>query len=164
MRHWKVIHVKPRCEKKLANYCRLWGITYYLPLREKTRVVQRRKVKVSLPLFSGYLFVSFDLSRRLELLQSNLIVRILEPRSSVGLLRNLVMVRRALQINPSLESAPPLKRGELVRILDGPFRGIEGRVERLAGTMKVVLNVEMIGQAIAVTANVEQVEVLGRRE
>ncbi len=160
MRNWKVIHVKPRCEKKLAKYCRIYKIPFYLPLREKTRVVQRRKIKVTLPLFSGYLFVSLDHAQRLPLLQTNLLVRVLEPRSSVALLRNLVMIRRALRANPALETTKPLTRGQLVRIINGPFCGIEGRVARLSGTLKVILNVEMIGQAVAVTASIAQIDVI----
>lgn len=160
MNHWKIIFVKPRVEKKVATYCRLYKIPHYLPLREKERVVQRRRIKVLLPLFPGYMFVKLDAAQRLSLLQTNLLVRILEPASSVGLLRNLVMVRQALRINPALEAEKPLARGRLVRIIDGPFRGIEGRVARLAGTFKVVLNIDMIGQAVSVTAAVAQVEPL----
>ncbi|HRR34994.1 MAG TPA: transcription termination/antitermination NusG family protein [Kiritimatiellia bacterium] len=160
MQHWKVLFVKPRTEKKIAEYCQLYGISYYLPLREKTRVAQRRKITVRLPVFPGYVFARVISGQRLALLQTNLLVRILAPESPRRMLRDLVMVRRALRVNPALESAKPLTAGRLVRIIDGPFQGVEGRVARLAGTLKVVLNVEMIGQAISVTAEIDQVEVL----
>jgi len=110
--------------------------------------------------FPGYVFARVTPDRRLALLKTNLLVRILEPEFPRRMLRDLVMVRRALRANPTLEAAKPLTTGRLVRITDGPFRGIEGRVARLAGALKVVLNVDMIGQAVAVTAEVDQVEVL----
>ncbi|MDD2460280.1 MAG: transcription termination/antitermination NusG family protein [Kiritimatiellia bacterium] len=160
MRYWKVLFVKPRTEKKVAEYCQLYGIAHYLPLREKTHVVQRRKVTVRLPVFPGYVFARVTPGQRLTLLQTNLLVRVLEPESPRRMLRDLAMVRRALRANPALESARPLTAGRLVRIIGGPFQGVEGRVARLAGTLKVILNVDMIGQAVSVTAEVDQVEVL----
>ncbi len=160
MQYWKVLFVKPRTEKKVAEYCQLYGIAYYLPLREKTRVAQRRKITARLPVFPGYVFARVTPGQRLALLQTNLLVRVLEPEAPRRMLRDLVMVRRALRINPALESVKPLTAGRLVRIIGGPFQGVEGRIARLAGTLKVVLNVDMIGQAVAVTAEINQIEVL----
>jgi len=43
---WMVMYLKPRCEKKLAEYCRIQDMEYYLPLRMERKVYQRRKVLV----------------------------------------------------------------------------------------------------------------------
>jgi transcription antitermination factor NusG len=160
MKHWKVLFVKPRTEKKVSEYCKLYGIDFYLPMREHTRVVQRRKTVVSLPLFSGYVFVRLLPTQKLQLQQTNLLVRILEPTNPRKMLRDLVMVRRALRANPALTPAKPLTKGRLVRIISGPFLGIEGRVARMTAKMKVVLNIEMIGQATAVEIESSIVEAL----
>jgi transcription antitermination factor NusG len=160
MRDWKVLFVKPRTEKKVTEYCALYGIPFYLPLREKTRVVQRRKVSATLPVFPGYVFARFAAAQRLQILQTNLLVRVLEPTDPRRMLRDLIMVRRALRADPALKPVRPLAKGRLVRIMSGPFMGVEGRVARMAGTLKVVLNVDLIGQAVSVTAETEQVEVL----
>jgi transcription antitermination factor NusG len=158
MQHWKVLFVKPRTEKKVAEYCALYGIRHYLPLKKKTRIVQRRKVTVELPLFPGYVFVRLPPAHRLEMLQTNLLVRILTPRQPRKMLRDLVMVRRALRINPHVLTVKPLTKGMLVRIIAGPFMGVEGCVARVAAKTKVVLNVDMIGQAIVVETEADFVE------
>lgn len=160
MQNWKVLFVKPRTEKKVTEYCALYSIPSYLPLRARTRVVQRRKVTFLLPVFPGYVFAKFPSEQRLLLLQTNLVVRVLEPTNSRRMLRDLIMVRRALKADPELKPTKPLSQGRLVRIIGGPFMGVEGRVARMAGTLKVVLNVDMIGQAVSVTAETNQVEVL----
>jgi transcriptional antiterminator RfaH len=160
MKHWKVLFVKPRTEKKVAEYCKLYGIDFYLPMRENTRVVQRRKISVIVPLFSGYVFVRLLPTQKLQLQQTNLLVRILEPSNPRKMLRDLIMVRRALRADPALAPAKPLTKGRLVRIISGPFAGIEGRVARLTAKMKIVLNIEMIGQATAVEIESDLVEVL----
>jgi len=160
MKHWKVLFVKPRTEKKVAEYCVLYGIHHYLPLRTKKRIIQRRRVTVEQPLFPGYVFVRLPPQQRLLLLQTNLLVHIIKPLHPRKLLRNLVMVRRALRVNPEVLTSRPLTKGRLVRIIAGPFMGVEGRVARLAAKTKVILNVDMIGQAIAVETEADFVEVL----
>lgn len=157
---WRVVHLKPRTEKKVAEYCRLYNITHYLPLRLSSRVVQRRKVQVKLPVFPGYIFVKVNRDERLMLLKTNLTVRFIDPITPRQLLRDLVMVRRALRGNPELKASEPLEKGRLVRIISGPFNGVEGLVTRMAGKMKVVLNVEMIGHAVTVTAERHEVKPL----
>ena len=160
--NWKVLFVKPRCEKKVAEYCSIYGIEYYLPLHEKQRIVQRRKVKVLLPLFSGYVFANFSEDRRLSLLKTNCLVSILEPESGYRLARDLVMVRKALLEDPGLSPLPTLKRGMRVRIKAGPFMGIEGLVIDLKnrGATQVILNIEMIGQAVSVMTDAIDLEPL----
>lgn len=160
MLDWKVLHVKPRCEKKMADYCRAHGIDAYLPLREVTKIVQRHKRRIPMPIFNGYIFCTFPSSKRLTLLQSNMIVKILAPQRSSLLARELVMIRRALRIQPELNPEPALCKGMRVKILAGPFMGIEGVVEKLASKMRVILNIEMIGQSVAVSAQADQVQVL----
>jgi transcription antitermination factor NusG len=160
MKDWKVLFVKPRTEKKVVEYCKLYGIHFYLPMREHTRDVQRRKVVVNMPLFPGYVFVRLPLSQKLQLQQTNLLVRILEPTNPRKMLHDLVMVRRALRANPALTTAKPLTKGRLVRITSGPFAGIEGRVARQTSKMKIVLNIDMIGQATALEIESELVEML----
>jgi transcription antitermination factor NusG len=46
----------------------------------------------------------------------------------------------------------------LVKIIAGPFMGVEGLVTRIASKTKVILNVDMIGQAIAVETEADFVE------
>ena len=147
---WHVLHVRPRCEKKMAGYCRFHSLTFYLPLREETKIYQRRKVKVEKPLFPGYIFASFDREGRLNLLKTNNIVRILKPESERQLLHELAQVRKALSLDPTLGTCAALKKGRRVRITAGPFMGVEGVISSLKAKAKVRLNVEMIGRAVAV--------------
>jgi transcription antitermination factor NusG len=51
-------------------------------------------------------------------------------------------------VDPTLGACEALKRGLRVRITGGPFMGIEGVIENLKGSAKVLLNVEMINRAV----------------
>ena len=163
MFNWKVLFVKPRTDKKVVEYCKAYGISYSLPMREKTRVVQRRKVKVLLPLFPGYVFVVIAANgQRLKLLQTNCLVKILEPTSGYALARQLVQVRRALHADPTLIPDLPLEKGKRVRVINGPFMGFEGLITDLRGKQKrrVVMNLELIGQSIAVEVSPLDIELI----
>ena len=157
---WQVVYLRPRLEKKTAEACLRHRLPCYLPLRTRTRVYQRRKVTTELPLFPGYLFVNVDEAGKLALQKTNHVLRFLVPARPWRLLRQLVQVRRALRMDPALTAVRPLAVGRRVRILAGPFQGMEGMVARLSTTMRVVLTVEMVGQVVAVQAERSQVEAL----
>jgi len=158
--NWYVLYLRPRCEKKLAEYCRIHKLSHYLPLRRETKIYQRRKVTVEKPLFSSYFFCSFDGEERLGLLKTNNVLRILEPSSRRKLLHDLAQVRKALRVDPTLEATSAVRVGRHVRILGGPFMGVEGIVQAVKGKMKVSLNVDMIGRAVVVEVDRGYLEVV----
>ncbi len=158
---WNVLYLKPRTEKKLAEYAQGLSLEHYLPLRSETKIYQRRKVTVEKPVFPGYCFVCFDARGRRELLQSNLIVRILEPADETRLLHELDQVRKALAVDPTLNACSALPKGTFVRIRSGPFAGLEGVVAEWRSPIRVLLNVELINRAVAVETDPALLDVLG---
>ncbi len=158
--HWQVLFLKPRTEKKVAEVCRAHRLPYYLPLQTTTKTYQRRKVTSTKPLFPGYLFVAVAQEQKMLLQRTSHVVRFLVPHQPFHMLRQLVQVRRALRADPALRPVSALTKGRRVRIIGGPFQGMEGTVTRLASSMRVVLTVEMIGMGVAVTAEIAQVEPL----
>ena len=156
---WHVLHVRPRCEKKLAEHCGSRALECYLPLRTETKRYQRRRVVVEKPLFTGYVFAVFGPAERVEVLKSNLVVRVLDTPDQARLVRELAQVRRALEADPTLGACQAFTQGRAVRVTGGPFQGVEGVVQTVRGQTRVVLNVEMIGQAVAVEVDRDLVEV-----
>lgn len=157
---WHVLHVRPRCEKKMVEHSQALGLSHYLPLRRETKVYQRRKVMVEKPVFPGYFFASFNREGRVGLLKTNQVVRVLDPVDQRILLHQLAQVRRALRTDPTLMPCDALRKGRMVRITGGPFMGVEGAISEVHGTAKVRLNVEMIGQAVAVEVDKDFLEFL----
>ena len=157
---WHILYLRPRCEKKTVAHCRLVGLSSYLPLRKEIKIYQRRKVLVEKPVFPGYVFISFKEGQLLPLLQSNNILRVIPPIDERVLLRELVQVRKALSVDPTLVGCAALTRGRRVRITAGPFMGIEGLVWSCKKNAKVRLNIDMIGQAVAVEVDKDFIEIL----
>ena len=155
---WFVLHAKPRTEKKLADYSRAHGVTVDLPLREETKVYQRRRVTVHKPVFPGYVFLCFTPDEKITVLKSKLVVRILAVEDQTRLLRELDQIRLALSVDPTLDACAAFQAGKRVVIRTGPFQGLEGIVQTVKGRTKVILNIEMIGQALAVEIGIERLE------
>jgi transcriptional antiterminator RfaH len=155
---WYVLHVKPRCEKKMAEYCVVNALTHDLPLREETKIYQRRRVTVHKPVFPGYIFVAFDAEQRLTVLKSNAVVHILSVVNQEQLIHELAQIDQALSVDPSLDACAAFQAGKRVLIRSGPFQGLEGVVQMVRGKTKVILNVEMIGRALALEVPVELLE------
>ncbi|MFT5121832.1 MAG: hypothetical protein ACI9TH_003119 [Kiritimatiellia bacterium] len=147
---WLVLHARPRCEKKLSVVCRQHGITCYLPLMRKSHTYGARVRTFDVPMFSGYLFGIVDQQQKLFLEQNRLVANLLAVHDQEVLVRQLLQVDLALHSGEVLDVLPYLEEGRIVKIATGPFRGMEGVIDRIKGKSRVILNVDMIGQSIAV--------------
>lgn len=148
-RKWYVLHVKPRTEKKTADYLGRFSLWRYLPLYRKTVRRQRRKIVTELPLFPGYVFTRLNADERLTALRSNFIVRTIEVPFPRKMIHQLRQIRRAERTGQELRTVERFTEGDLVRIVRGHFRGIEGRIKHDGGGTTVILNIEILGQAVA---------------
>ena len=157
---WYVLHVRPRCEKKMAAYCCMLPLQHYLPLRRERKKYQRRQVEVRKPLFPGYVFVRFRKEQRLSVLQSSQVARVLEVREQARFIGEIEQIRQALGVDPSLQACPAITTGMTVRITAGPFQGLEGIVAKAKGQSRVIINVNMIGQGVAIEADEDILECL----
>ena len=159
-RDWYVFHTRPRCEKKAAKICLDYNICHYLPLRQNTHRKRGRTYSFDVPLFAGYIFGSCDSGERLALLQSGFLVRTIEVVDQQRLLDELHNIYLASHQIDDLALYPQLKRGRLVRMLKGPLRGVEGRISKRKDGMRLVLNVSILGTAVAAEVDMDDVELI----
>lgn len=143
-----VLHVKPRTEKKVFAYLERYRCGRYLPLYTKVTKVQRRRVKRELPLFPGYVFACLEGDMRRKMLETNLLVQTIpipNPREVVHQLRQIVRVMKG---NAAVKVTNPFKTGDHVRVNAGPFMGLDGYVRREGAKATIVLNIDILGQAV----------------
>ncbi len=147
---WWVAHTKARSEKSLAWSLYRWGVGYFLPLREKVTARRGRKYKSLLPLFPGYVFFNGDEESRYQALTTNRIAQVIEVVDQDQLVRELDQIHRALSAGAPLDPHPYLKSGARCRVKAGPLADMEGMVVRRKGVTKLILRVDILGQAAAV--------------
>ena len=160
---WFALHSRPRCEKQAAKHCLQLGIRHYLPLRRSEPAGSgrqgQRRYRFEVPLFAGYLFAACTRQQRYDLLQTGSLVRTIEVADQEQLRTELYNVYLASHLGAALTLYPLLKRGRWVRVVSGPLAGLYGRISaRKDEGFRLVLNVSILGSAVAVEVDMDAVE------
>ena len=156
--NWFVAHTRPRCEKKLAGYCKDAGIESDLPLYKSVRLYRRKKVVFLKPLFPGYVFIRTSLKQKSFIIRSDYVANWLTVSDQELFIRQLSDIQTAIDSNYEIQLAPMITTGSEVRIKSGPLQGITAWVEDRQGMGTVLLRLDFIGKAAAVKVGVELLE------
>ena len=170
---WWVAHTKSRNEKALARDLVNKNISYFLPMSWKVRRQKGRTLRSLLPLFSGYLFFCGGEKQRLEVLRTNRVANIIEVTNQQKLLEELSQIELALRAGMSLAPHKYIKEGQRCRVIAGPLADLQGIVlkapqhvdvtsslRKPAATARLVLQIDMLGQAASVEINTDMIEVV----
>lgn len=161
---WWVAHTKSRNEKALAQDLRAKDISYFLPMTLKVSRRSHRTFKSMLPLFTGYLFFCGPENDRIELLKTNRVANLIEVMDQEELLRELVRVEQAVRAGVPLTPHKYIEVGQWCRVIAGPLLGLEGFVVQQKGQARLVLQVDMLGQAASVEVDVDMIEPIAERK
>ena len=152
--NWLVFYTKPRSEKKAEDRLNEQGYNVLVPKAEEIHQWSDRKKKVIVPLFRGYLFAKVDERSRIEVLQTPEIIcdirfggkpAVLQPEEVENL---SIMQHRPDFLEPV--DAPLPSVGSEVKINEGPFSGLTGKVIELNNTRYLIVTIKAIGQAAKV--------------
>jgi transcription antitermination factor NusG len=157
---WIVAHSRPRCEKKIVEFCKREGIPTTLPLYRSVKKYRGKSVVFHKPLFPGYVFARAapGSSERRHLLQSDHVANLLDPPDQAEFESQLGAILLAIESEHEIRLVPAITEGQKVSIRSGPLRGLEGVVFRRKGVFDVVLRLDFIGQAAAVTVSADELE------
>lgn len=157
-RIWLVAHTRPRCEKKIVEFCSREGIESALPLYRSVKRYRGKKLVFHKVLFPGYVFVRVEPRRRLTLAQHQHVANLLEPPDQKEFADQLGDILRALDSEVEVRLAPEIQPGIRVRLKTGPLRGVEGIVTDRSGTLEVQLRLDFISQGAAVRVAADELE------
>jgi len=149
-RQWWVLHTRPRQEKSLARELLSGKVPFYLPLAPKIRQSSGRKRTSYIPLFAGYLFLHASEAERLAALRTNRIVATLPVTDASRLRDELGRIYRLTESDAPITIESQLAAGQKVRVMDGPFAGMEGTVLRRRQKTRIVMAVTMLQQGVSV--------------
>jgi transcription antitermination factor NusG len=148
---WFALHVRSRCEDLCASALRNKGYEEFVPL-ENENAVTRFRSAARRPLFPGYVFCRLGAEAKGLVVTTPSVIRIVGfgnrpmpiSESEIAAIR---------QITGSAHSAiayPYLRTGQRVRLIEGPFRGIEGTVIRMNNLFRLVVSVHLLQRSVAV--------------
>ena len=136
------------------------GLDAFLPTIPKWSRWKDRKKKIDWPLFPGYCFARFDPVNRLAVLKCAGVVSIVSfngeiapiPDAQIDAIRTLV--ESDLQYDP----CPLIQEGMMVEVAHGPLKGVVGRLQRKGAHARLILSVDLIGQAVSVEVDAADVK------
>ncbi|MBR0324187.1 MAG: UpxY family transcription antiterminator [Bacteroidales bacterium] len=161
---WFAIYVKSRSEKKVLKLLEDIGIESFLPLITRVKQWSDRKKKVEEPLFRSYLFVNIPLNDYYTVLNVNGVVKFVTfERKPVPVPDNQIIAIKEYLNDTELHSInyEDFKEGELVRVKTGQMKDLVGRFVKINGKHRVIIDIEAVGQSLAVNvarSNVEAVK------
>ena len=157
---WWVAHTRSRNEKALAWQLQRKDVSYFLPMSWNVSRRKGRTIRSLLPLFGGYLFFCGDESGRLEALKTNRVANLIEVRDQDLLVAELAPIERLLRQGAPLKPHKYIKAGQKCRVIAGALAGTEGIVSRAGHTTRLVLQVDILGQATSVEIDIEMIELI----
>ena len=161
---WFAIYVKSRSEKKVLKLLEDIGVESFLPLITRVKQWSDRKKKVEEPLFRSYLFVNIPLSDYYTVLNVNGVVKFITfEKKPVPVPDNQIIAIKEYLNDTELHSIDyeDFKEGELVRIKSGQMKDLIGRLIKINGKHRVIIDIEAVGQSIPINiarSNVEAVK------
>jgi transcription antitermination factor NusG len=156
---WFALWTRSRHEQVVREQLQQKHIDVFLPTMPRWSRWKDRKKKIDWPLFPGYCFARFDPRARLPVLKCVGVVNIISfegepapiPEHEIDGIRQLV--ESELQFDP----CPMIREGMMVEVMHGPLKGVTGRLLRKNEKARLVLSVDLIGQAVSVEVDAADV-------
>jgi transcription termination/antitermination protein NusG len=158
--HWFAVWTRSRHEEVVREQLARKRIEVFLPTVTRWSRWKDRKKKIAWPLFPGYCFARFNPRERLPVLKCAGVVNIISseggapapiPETEIEGIRHLV------ESDLAFDPCPMIREGMMVEVMHGPLRGVIGRLLRKNEKARLVLSVDLIGQAVSVEVDAADV-------
>ncbi len=155
---WYAVHSKSRHEDRVYLGLLQKSFVAFLPKMEVWSKRKDRRKRIMIPMFPGYLFVKLPVLTnevKVDVLKTFGVVRILgKPTGSQPIPvpdEKIDAIRRIVDSKVEVQQFQYPKVGEPARIIDGPFKGIEGLVLKTDYEKEVfVVSIELLQRSVAI--------------
>jgi transcription antitermination factor NusG len=156
---WYALWTRSRHEQIVREQLEQRQIESFLPTVTRWSRWKDRKKKIDWPLFPGYCFARFNGRERLPILKCAGVVNIVsidgEPAPIPG--HEIDGIRQLVESALAYDPCPMIHEGMLVEVIHGPLKGVVGRLLRKNDKARLVLSVDLIGQAASVEVDAADV-------
>jgi transcriptional antiterminator NusG len=157
---WFAIWTRSRHEQVVREQIERKHLDAFLPTVTKWSRWKDRKKKIDWPLFPGYCFARFKPEETLAILKCTGVVNIVsfEGRPAPIPDHEIEGIRRLVESDLQYDPCPMIQEGMMVEVSHGPLKGVVGRLLRKGAHARLVLSVELIGQAVSVEVDAADVK------
>ncbi len=159
---WYALWTRSRHEKLVREQLQEKSIEVFLPTITRWSRWKDRKKQIEWPLFPSYCFARFDVADRLPILKCEGVVQIVGIDGVPSPIPPVEVegIRQLVESELSYDPCPLVKEGEMVKVVSGPLKGVTGRLMRKGAHARLVLSVDLIGQAVSVEVDAADVRAL----
>jgi transcription antitermination factor NusG len=160
---WYAVRTRSRHEQVVRTQLEQKGYEAYLPLIARWSRWKDRRKRINWPLFPGYCFARFDAAHALPIRTCAGVVAIVAFDGQIVPVADHEIdgIRRLLDSELRFDPCPLIREGMTVEVVRGPLTGISGRLVRKGTQARLILSVELIGQAVSVEVHAADVEAVG---
>jgi transcriptional antiterminator RfaH len=161
--NWHVLYTMPKQERKVADELAKKRFEVFLPLYKTIRQWSDRKKLILAPLFPSYVFVNTSYIERMRVFEIPGVVRFLSTKGKLDSIsrEEIILIQNILDNNPEVHRHN-LQRGDLVRVISGPFKGLKGEIENINGRCRLSLWIESLHQIVKFDISSNVVESIPR--
>ena len=157
---WYAVWTRSRHEQVVRTQLDEKHVPAFLPTMRRWSRWKDRKKQIDVPLFPGYVFARFEAGERLSVLKCSGVVSIVsfdgEPAPVPD--HEIEGIRTLVESTLPYDPCPTIKTGTLVEVSHGPLKGVVGRLTRKGSQSRLVLSVDLIGQAVSVEVDAADVK------
>ena len=156
---WFALWTRSRHEQVVREQLEQKRVEAFLPTVTRWSRWKDRKKKIDWPLFPGYCFARFDPRERLPILKCTGVVNIISFEGEPAPIpeQEIDGIRRLVETDLAYDPCPMIREGEMVEVAHGPLKGVIGRLMRKNDKARLVLSVDLIGQAVSVEVDAADV-------
>ena len=149
---WYAAYTSANHEKRVAEQLERRSVEHFLPLYESVRRWADRRVRLQLPLFPGYVFVRMAVRDRLKVLEVPGVAHLVGFGGQLTPVpeEDIQAIRMCLAVPNRVQPHRYLKRGQRVRVLNGPLTGLTGIVVRQRKQTRFVISFDLLQRSVAV--------------
>jgi transcription antitermination factor NusG len=157
---WFALWTRSRHEQVVREQLQQKHIEAFLPTVTRWSRWKDRKKKIDWPLFPGYCFARFNpRDARLPVLKCTGVVSIISFEGEPAAIpeHEIDGIRMLVESDLAYDPCPMIREGMMVEVIHGPLKGVTGRLVRKNEKARLVLSVDLIGQAVSVEVDAADV-------
>ncbi len=161
---WHIAYTYPRSEKKVFSRTQQMGVESFLPLHTEKRYWSDRIKFIEVPLFSSYIFIKTPEFYIPRLMEINGISRFISfnrkfatiDDAEIQLIKDLLKETKDVKVLDKEE----FRKGKRVRVVRGPFQGLEGTTVSEQGKNRLIITIEGMDQELSVNIPMSHLELM----
>ena len=160
MSSWFALWTRSRHEQVVREQIERKHIEAFLPTIARWSRWKDRKKKIDWPLFPGYCFARFDEEQTLAILKCSGVVSIVSFEGKPAAIpeHEISSIRQLIESDLQYDPCPLIREGMVVEVTHGALKGVVGRLVRKGSHARLVLSVDLIGQAVSVEVDAADVK------